>query len=351
MKILTGANFRRIIPRPNSARGYQSYEELSKTLIDKLPAEETRKLMATNNPAVARVVNDIKKFAISGWTLKPKGHPLFTELWDNMSIKNKKFNNVLGEFAYSLAVDGAMFSEIVIDEHNAPKMIKAIPAYTAEFRYAEDGDGEYPQLGQYDREYDNYFKPLSDDPTISYDVLLPETGNPYGRNIIDPGLYHLNMVRGFFQSFKQAIASIIWPNLLINIDREQLQNMSVEEQNAVVQALVLEVKKEIEKLEPGGVLIYGSEVKVGDFISGMNRTNLGAVMDCVDIMDREIIRALETEPVLFGRNEGLAESHVDTQMINYGYFIRDIQGIINETLTGYFNYLFYLNNVKEVAEF
>ena len=74
-------------------------------------------------------------------------------------------------------------------------------------------------------------------------------------------------------------------------------------------------------------------------------------MDCVDIMDREIIRALETEPVLFGRNEGLAESHVATQMINYGYFIRDIQRIINGVLTDYFNIILRRNNSRELAQF
>ena len=345
------SGFRRIIPRPASAIGYQGYEELSKELMDRLPAEETRRLYVINNPAVARVVNDIKKFAISGWTLHPEGHPLFARLFDNMKEKNLSFNSLLGEFTYSLAVDGAMFSELVINENGDPRRISAIPAHTALFRPSEDEDGEYPELGQYNADEEDFFKSLSGDPTVQHEVLFPETGNPYGRTLIDPGLYHLNMVRGFFQSFKQAIASIIWPNLLINIDREVLKEMPPDEQNQLVADLSVQVKKEIEKLGPGGVLLYGSEVKVGDFISGMNSTNLGAVMDCVDIMDREIIRALETEPVLFGRNEGLAESHVVNQMINYGYFIRDIQKIINDTLTGYFNFVLRANNQAEVAQF
>jgi len=343
--------FRRIIPRPTSSPGYREYEELSKEVIDKLPAEEARRLMVINNPAVARVVNDIKKFTLAGYTLEPEGHPLFDVLFDNMRKKNRNFDTLLGEIVYSLAVDGAAFTELVIDDDGQPKNICSIPAYTAEFRYSRDEDGEFPELGQYNVDEEDYFKSLAGDETISYDPLFPETGNPYGRTIIDPGIYHLNMVRGFFQSFKQAIASIIWPNLLMTIDREQLGNMHHDDANEMVKSLTLEIKKEIEKLGPGGLLIYGSEVKVGDFISGMNRTNLGAVMDCVDIMDREIIRALETEPVLFGRNEGLAESHVDTQMINYGYFIRDVQRIINRVLTTYFNIILRRNNSREVANF
>ena len=346
---LTG--FRRIIPRPTSSPGYREYEELSKEVIEKLPAEEARRLMVTNNPAVSRVVNDVKKFALPGWTLEPEGHPLFDVLFDNMRRKNRSFNTLLGEIAFSLAVDGASFTELVIESDGQPKNICCVPAYTAEFRYAQDEDGEYPELGQYDPDYDDYFKPLSFDETVSYEPLYPETGNPYGRNIIDPGLYHLNMVRGFFQSFRQAIASIIWPNLLINVDRNEISDMHPHEQNEFIRQVIVEIKKEVEKLEPGGLLTYGSEVKVGGFISGMNRTNLGAVMDCVDIMDREIIRALETEPVLFGRNEGLAESHVATQMINYGYFIRDVQTIINDVLSSYFNVILRRNNSSEVANF
>jgi len=343
--------YRRIIPRPTSARGYQAYEELSKELMDRLPAEEIRRIMVINNPAVSRIVNDMKKFVVSGYSLEPNAHPLFDLLFDNMANKNTSFTSVLGEFVYSLATDGAMFSELIITDEGEPRAIVARPAYTAQFRYADDADGEYSELGQYDKDAPDYFRSLAGDPTISYDVLFPETGNPYGRTVIDPGIYHLNMVRGFFMSFRQAISSIIWPNLLINVDRDKLHDYPVDEQNAIIKQITNEIKKEISKIEPGGLLTYGSEVQVGGMISGMNKTNLGAVMDCVDIMDREIIRALETEPVLFGRNEGLAESHVETQMINYGYFIRDIQKIINSTLTRYFNYILRANGNSEVAQF
>ena len=343
------SGYRRLIPRSKSSGGYKEYEELTKELMDSLPAEEVRRLLVTNNPAVSRVVNDIKKFALPGYTLTPEAHPLFDVLFDNMRAKNRKFDTMLGEMVYSLAVDGACFTELVIDDDGMPKNIAVPPAHTAEFRYNEDGDGEFPELGQYDSDSDDNFRSLAFDETVSYDPLYPEPGNPYGRNIIDPGIYHLNMVKGFFQSFRQAIASIIWPNLLITIDREVLAEMPHDEQTEYVKSIVAEIKREIDKLEPGGVLLYGSEVQVGGHISGMNRTNLGAVMDCVDIMDREIIRALETEPVLFGRNEGLAESHVDTQMINYGYFIKDVQRIVNEVLTSYFNIILSRNEAQQEA--
>lgn len=347
--------FSRRIPRPSSGAGYESYEKLSTQLVLDLPGEETRRMFVTNNPSVSRVVNDAKKFGNPGWTLEPEGHPLFDVLFDNMKAKNRKFNTVINSFISSLIVDGAMFSELVIGNDGMPKNIKDLPAYTAVFKKEEDEDGEFEMLCQevldMEGDYEDGLKPLGGDPTISYDPLFPDADNPYGRTIIDPALYHLMMVKGFFQSYKHAVASIIWPNLLINIDRETLKDMPIEDQNKVVRDLVEQVSEEVKKLGPGGLLVFGSEVQVGDYISGMNKTNLGAVMDCVDIMDREVIRGLETEPVLFGRNEGLAETHVENQMINYGYFINNCQQIVNEVLTGYFNIILRVNGSNEAAQF
>lgn len=346
---LTG--YLRRIPRPSGSSGYEAYEKLSSTLMQNLPPEQLRNVFVNNNPNVSRALNDFRKFINPGWTLQPEGHPLFSRLFDNMGRHNEDINTLINSLSDSLYKDGASFTEIIFNDDNDPRRIVGIPAYTAEFIMSDGEDGEFEELGQYDPEAEDFFRSFHGDPTFKYYPLLPEVGNPYGRLIMDSAIYHLMMVKGFFQDYKDAISSIIWPNLLMSIDREQLAGMNQAQQSQIVQGLVEQVNTEIGKLEPGGILTFGSEVQISGYISGMNQTNLGAVTDCINIMNNEIMRALESESVLFGMTEGLAETHVTQQMRNYGYFINLGQGVLNKLFTHYFNLILTLNDQEANARF
>ena len=347
----SGLGSYRRIQRPSISVGYESYEKLSSDILGSYPAEEVRNIFANSNPNVSRAINDFRKFVNPGWVLQPAAHPLFNLLFDNMSRYDEDLDLLINGLSDSLFKDGAIFTELILSDILHPRRVIGIPAYTAEFRVGTSEDGEFPELGQYDRDSKDLFKSFYDDPTVKFFPFLPEIGNPYGRLIMDSAIYHLLMVKGFFQSYKEAIASIIWPNLLISVKREVLQNLPPADQNRIVSEIVAQVADDIGKLKPGGVVVYPDEVEIGGYISGMNRTNLGAVTDCINIMNNEIMRALESESVLFGMTEGLAETHVTQQMRNYGYFIRLAQGVINKVLTYYFNYILYVGDSRESADF
>ena len=346
-----GSGSYRRINRQGMSAGYASYEKLSSDLLSSYAAEDVRNIFANSNPNVSRALNDFRKFVNPGWMLEPSTHPLFGALFDTMRGYNESLDGLLNSLSDSMFIHGACFTELVFDEDDNPRRIVAIPAYTAEFRVGESDDGDFSELGQYDVESEDYFKSFHGDPTIKYSPFLPEVGNPYGRLIMDSAIYHLLMVKGFFESYKTSIASIIWPNLLITVNRDELSNMPPAEQNRIIGEVIDQVSEEINKLEPGGVITFPSEVEIGGYISGMNRTNLGAVSDCINIMNNEIMRALESESVLFGMTEGLAETHVTQQMLNYGYFIRLAQGVLNDLFTGYFNLILRQKRAREFADF
>lgn len=347
------SDFHRRINRPSISTGYQSYERLSTKIIGDLPGEEVRNIFVNNNPNVSRALNDFRKFVNPGWILEPIAHPLFARLFNNMGNYNEDLNILINGLSDSMFKDGATFTELILREDGDPRRIIGIPSFTAEFRQADGPDGEFSELGQYDMHEQDFFLSHHGDPTIKYYPLLPEIGNPYGRLIMDSSLYHLMMVKGFFQSYKDAISSIIWPNILITVSREELRNMSIDKNShaSVISSIIEQICTEVDKLGPGGVLAFGSEVKIDGPISGMNRTNLGMVTDCINIMNTEIMRALESESVLFGLTEGLAETHVTQQMRNYGYFINMAQEILNKLFTFYFSLILFVNESNERANF
>ena len=347
----TFTGYHRRINRASVSTGYEAYERLSSNILNSYPAEEVRNIFVNNNPNVSRAINDFRKFMNPGWVLRPAANPLFSRLFDNMGVYNEDLNTLLNGLSDSMFKDGASFTELILNEKGDPRRILGIPAFTAVFERGESPDGDFSELGQDDIQEERNFRSFHGDPTIRYYPLLPEIGNPYGRLIMDSAIYHLMMVKGFFQSYKEAISSIIWPNLLISIDREQIAKMPPQEQARIISNIVDQVNTEINKLEPGGILTFGSEVQLGGYISGMNRTNLGAVTDCINIMNSEIMRALESESVLFGMTEGLAETHVTQQMRNYGYFIQNGQKILNRLFTHYFNLILFLNGSAEKAVF
>ena len=90
---------------------------------------------------------------------------------------------------------------------------------------------------------------------------------------------------------------------------------------------------------------------MGDRLSGVNRANFGSVRDIHDVMDREGVRGIGSQPILLGRNEGVSETHADLQLISYGKLITNSQRIMGDLFTYYFNLILYINRFPKLAKF
>ena len=344
--------------------GIATYGNLTEDKLDTLPVHEIRKVMARSAPSVSQALTNYQKYGNAGYTILPEAHPLIDGLMDNMVNTDGGFKSFINSLLDSFFLHGACFFETVFDDNMMPQRMVALDPYSAVFRRSEfeDGTGQYYELGQWQpfrvsggfvQTGGGIFKSLHDDPTIEYLPLYSESNDPYGRSFVDSALFHLIMVVGFFKAYKDVLAALVWPNLLLNVDREVIREEVKDptKRQALVSSILAKLKEELKKLKPGSVLAYGSEVKVGGLMSGMNNANLGGVEDFVNILQKEIIRGLETNQILNSLNDNVTETRARYEMADYAKLITHTQSTINAAVSRQFNIAFRMNGINETAIF
>ena len=342
--------------------GINTYSSLTEDKLGTMPVHEIRRIMARSAPSVSQALTNYQKYCNAGYTILPEAHPLIDGLMDSMVNTDGGFKSFVNSLLDSFFLHGACFFETVYDEQMMPKRMVALDPYSAVYRRSENELGQYYELGQWQpfrvggsftHTGGGIFKSLHEDPTIEYLPLYASANDPYGRSFVDSALFHLIMVVGFFKAYKDVLSALVWPNLLLNVDRKVLQEEVKDptQRQALVNSILAKLKEELKKLKPGSVLAYGSEVKVGGLMSGMNNANLGGVEDFVNILQKEIIRGLETNQLLNALNDNVTETRARYEMADFAKLISHTQSTINEAISRQFNLAFRMNGINETAIF
>ena len=342
--------------------GVNTYSSLTEQELGTMPVHEIRKLMSRSAPSVSQALTNYQKYCNAGWTILPAEHPLINGLMDSLVQTDGGFSSFINGLLDSLFLHGACFFETVYDENMHPKRMVALDPYSAVFRRSENELGQYYELGQWQpfgsvsgtlTGSGGSFKSLHDDPTIEYLPLYAEANDPYGRSFVDSALFHLIMVVGFFKAYKDVLASIVWPNLLLNVDRSVIREEVKDptRRMGLVDDILKGLKTALKDLKPGSVLAYGDEVKVGGILSGMNRANLGGVEDFINILQKEIIRGLETNQLLNALNDNVTETRARYEMADFAKLISHTQSTLNTAITRQLNLAFQVNGITETAVF
>ena len=197
------------------------------------------------------------------------------------------FKSFINSLLDSFFLHGACFFETVYDEQMMPKRMVALDPYSAVYRRSPRMNwGSITSSGSGNRFGPAVHLPIRavvsssrcmKIPRLSTLPLYASANDPYGRSFVDSALFHLIMVVGFFKAYKDVLSALVWPNLLLNVDRKVLQEEVKDptKRQALVTSILAKLKEELRKLKPGSVLAYGSEVKVGGLMSGTEQRELG----------------------------------------------------------------------------
>ena len=339
-----------------------TYASLTNEEIQHLSIHKIRKIMARSAPSVSQALTNFQKYCNAGYSILPESHPILDGLMDSMSVMDSGFPGFINSLLDSLFLHGACFYETVYDENLLPRRMVSLDVHSAVYAQQDGPLGQYYELRQWqtlslsdNQSYGVYNNSVSvhDDPTIEYLTLFSETNDPYGRSFIDSALFHLIMVVDFFKAYKDVLASIVWPNLLMSVDREVIQKEVTDpkKREGIVQKVLTRLRAALKNLKPGSVITFGSEVKVGGMLSGMNRANLGGVEDFINILQKEIIRGLSTNQLLNAMNDSVTETRARYEMADFAKLITHTQTLLNTAISRQFNIALRLWKARKIAAF
>ena len=359
----------------------KSYKELTEEIFNQLPDDTIREIITKSSPIVAKAAADYADAMASGYTFTSDrtlgqepdtpAQQLIEDFFQRLEQEQGGLQGIIAEIARGMFMHGGIFLELVIAEDGrTPVAIKVLSPSTAVFKRSYDPIlGEFYELGQEIpfgedarqrvgariNEDGVNFVSFHDDPTIQYRPIQSEPNNPYGVPIINPAVFHVIMMAGFFAAFKDALSGHVWPNLLITLDKEKFKENAGSKDPKVLEAKLKKATEDIlagiARLKPGNAIVTGDEVAIEGNISGQNRAPLGSIKDIQDVIRRELIIAVQSQPIFMASNEATAETHVLEQRKAYGQLIRRGQKSLNGVLTEFMNLILQLNGHPRLAEF
>ena len=343
-----------------------SLEELS----EKTPSEQ-RNIISEFDPIVSKATADFVKYINPSWSFTtdytsedPENAPgmdIFREFTERIETYYGGWDTIWNSASRSSFVDGAWFFELVIDEDGmTPVDWRNIDPITAVFRYSENPEtgGTFFELGQYKKGRfgvpDDWIS-FALDPTISYIPVQPNVKNPYGDQILTAAVSSSAIKLKFIRDLSVFLENIAMPSMLASIDRETLtdsyKSINDDELRTEINNVRTRLLKEVKEKKGSKLLVYGSEVKIEELLSGLNGNSLGRLQEVINVFERDQIRSVQSQPILHGRNENISETHSVRQMIDYGTTIRQPQNRFSREITNKWNFILGLNGLPPLARF
>lgn len=338
--------FSNIQSRPET--GVKTYEGLTPEALAQLPTHKVRQVMSNSNPHVSAATTDFQEYVKPGWKIYPESHPVIDNWIDNMERNDGVgIDGFIDQISESMFLHGAYAYESVYDDNGVPQRIVALDPYSIVFTRSNGPYGDFYEVHQRQRDAEFGLRSLHGESTFEYRPLYSQVGNPYGKSLIDAALFHLVMVVEFFKSYKDVLQTLVWPALMMRVDRSVLAEDIKDPvlRQKVVNEVLVRLKEELKKLGPGAVIAQGSEVMEPEILSGMNRATLGSVQDFIDILDRQIIIALKSNQLLFAKSDSFTETRAMYEMNHYALLVNHAQKFINRSLTRQMNLALFRNAI------
>lgn len=225
---------------------------------------------------------------------------------------------------------GGLMAELVLDAAGRMPLDIATPdPATARWKVVDDPDlGPQWQLGQWQR---GEFVPL-DRPTVRYIPIDPLPGHPEGRAIAAPALFTASFMLAMLHDIRRVVQQQGWPRLDISIDIEQMAAAmpagARTDPNVFkewVEATINEVVAVYSCLQPDDAYTHASFITVNRPVGAVDSSSLGAVDGLIEALERMLVRALKTIPLLFGVTDGVSEANANRQWEMYVAGIKAIQ--------------------------
>lgn len=353
---------------------------LDSSTYDRMPVDKIIELMIDVSPEISRALWDFIRMVNPGWTLKVyKSEEADLDSEDGQRDEDEASKAYLGDFLKALkelygSVDvvlnkiiiggflrGGFFAELVLAGGREAIDIATPDPQTLVFRKTDGGlRGQVWQFGQ---QQNKEFVALSDYATVKYVPIDPLPGKPHGRSLVHPALFPTLFLISLLRDLKRVVAQQGYPRLDIEIavqkiidtlgdeleesdEQSRLQTIT----DAVTKAIA-EVKRVYTNLEPDEAYIHTDAIKLNRPLGTIDTSSLGAVDKLVAMLERMMVRALKTMPLLMSIAEGASEANANRQWEIHAAGIKSIQHLIEGLLESLLSVALRAAGLQGVVEF
>ena len=204
-------------------------------------------------------------------------------------------------------------------------------------RFEKQNDPRRGRVWHYGQWINHSFKSFQDDPTILYLPLDPFPGPFYGRSMIGSAVFCVVFMIGLLRDIRRVVANQGYPRLDISVDLATLKPIHDELKKADektpdflswAQDQINNIIALYNKLKPHQAFVHTTETTVNPHQGALSGQGLSLLDEIMRLLERQVVRAMKTVPLLQGSNESLAESQADAQWVVYTESIRSLQRTI-----------------------
>lgn len=320
---------------------------LDSQTFDRLSLDELLEMLVDISPQLSKILWDLLRFCNPGYEVSGSdldGEPSATvQAWvDNLLNTLDKTHGIAGilfnRLAVSLALRGAVFGEIVLDDGKTLD-ITADDPLLATFRKLPDGKrGQVWHLGQ---TVDGEFVDLHDVAGVVYIPLDPLPNDPYGRPMQEPTVFSVLFILGLLHDLRRVIMQQGYTRYHAQVKVEQLLTLFDELRGdaddgttdgdgfeTFVEDTIDTLQQILKELEPDESLVTTDAVTLTAPGGALSDSSINAAGEMARLIERMITQGGKTVPLLMGSNEAVSETHANRQWEIYVENIRTVQHII-----------------------
>ena len=322
------------------------YVELQVKDISKMEVKDLYEILVDSDPEVGLAMNHYISFANVAHVLRayrpntdteyPEAQTVLDEFSELMEVQYGGFDVLLDSMFYSIFIGGAIFNELVLDD-NGRNMVDFIVLNPYEARFEKKSDPVRGPVWHKGQIINGVFVDLEKYETVSYLPYHPAPRSPYGRAPMSPVVFSCLFLISMLRDLELVIRHQGWERLDLKLNVSAMEEMagqdpSSDEYKEFISSMITDIESAYQKLKPNDIFIHTDHWEFGESQGVSNRFNFAGIAEIIQILERRIIRALKSQPLLMGSNEAVTETHANRQWEIYAGAIRSVQGMVSTTI-------------------
>ena len=248
------------------------------------------------------------------------------------------FDTLVAQAVSGLFTRGSLFAEIVL-ANRAGGLLEPVDLLVRDpiwVRFQKQDDPNRGRVWHYGQWINHKFVSFQNDPSVVYMPLDPFPGPMYGRSMMGSAIYCTTFLVGMLREIRRVIANQGYPRLDISVDLESLESIynQLKSSNPETASFPEWAQSQMDnitalynKLKAHQAFVHDTSVNVNPH-PGVLNSQLSMLDEIIRILERQLVRAYKSVPLLHGSNESLAESQADAQWVIYSESINALKRAI-----------------------